>query len=332
VDTIVPEGWDGLLVRAGICDPLREAGWIEAYRRAVPLGQATPVAVTRQGELAAAVPLVATRRTGVKVLTQVGEEGQWFDPEPPCADAEARDQLVSEICRLDADLLVLEGLPHPSPIAEALVRAMPAARIETDAPRFLVDLNNPRSGLRKRRKQCRALLRSAERLGSPLTVDVLEPADIESTIPEVLGFHARTWQGDSPNTLVGTPARYRLNLERITALARSRRARLVTVRDARGEMCAFDLGFVTGSAAVIYAGGYDSSLTDLSGLGWVATLGLIDALQEEGLATADMGVGGGHYKQHLAEESPRCRVLAPLSARGRTALILRALRQRLTKT
>jgi len=320
-------GWDALVARCGVHDPLRTTAWLRLWAERASAGaQPRAVAVLRDGVLVAGAPLEVTRRGGLRVLRHMGQGDAWFHIAPPADDAGARGDLLRAVAAEDADILLLDGLPGDDATRDVVREAIPGAEIVEGETWRLTTASPPRS-VRKRRKEARRAVRRAADQGIELTVRWWDRwEDIGPRVPELLEFHHRHFPADTRNQLAEPGARRDYVADAIAVLGTEGRARLAEVRVGEHELAAWDLAFVgDDGTAVAYAGAFDRSRTDLMTLGWISMLEMVDRLTEEGISTVDFGAGPAPYKDLIAEPVPTIRVVAPLSRRGRAGLAARGL-------
>ncbi len=327
-------GWDDLVGRRPVADPLRRIAWLEAWRREAGRDvEPRCIIIDRGGETVAASPLETVSRGGLRIVRHLGHADAWFDIEPPAEDAAARAALLSAMAAEPGDILLLDGLCADEDAVEALRAQIPHVRL-TPTETWRLTLSDPPRSLRKRRKEAgRAARRAADR---GITLSHAWSADwsyIGPRLGTLLDFHVAHFPGDGPNLLAGAGLRRRFAERAIAAMGAEGRARLIEVSIEGGPLVAWDLALVgDGGGAVAYAGAFDRSREDLMTLGWISMLAMVEALGEEGVETVDFGPGPAPYKDLISRAVPMVRATAPLSRRGHVALGLhravRALRER----
>ncbi len=315
-------GWDGLVGARPLSDPLRRMAWLDAWRTEAGQGvEPRCVIVDRGTATVAAAPLEAVSRGGLRIVRHLGHADAWFDIEPPAVDDAARTALLRAVSEEPGDILLLDGLSADEDGVAVLRAAIPEVRLEPTETWRLTLADPPRS-LRKRRKEAgRATRRAADR---GVTFSQSSSADwsyIGPRLGRLLDFHAANFPGDGPNLLAGVGIRRRFAERAIAAVGAEGRARLTEICVEGGPLVAWDLALVgDGAGAVAYAGAFDRSREDLTALGWISMLAMIEALGDEGVEVLDFGPGPAPYKDLISRAVPLVRAVAPLSRRGRLAL------------
>jgi CelD/BcsL family acetyltransferase involved in cellulose biosynthesis len=320
LDVLREEGWDELLAAAPSPDPTRRAGWLEAWHRhRNPEARAAVVAVRRDGELVAALPLILSNGGGLRRARHLGADGPWMSLEPPSRDAEARRRLFAALVEVPADLVILDGLEAEGAVAARDV--LPGAHGVSAGPGFRLHVDSPPRSMRKRRKEVRRGLRRAEDAGRPLSTRAFSgAAEVVPRLDAIMDFHARHFDRDPPNGFAGPEARE--FTRRALGGVCADDLRLVEVRDHEDRLVAFDLAIVSGEYASSYSGALDRE-SGLPNLGWISVLALIESLAEEGVKVVDFGPESAGYKSLIADPVPFERLYAPLTAKGRAALAAR---------
>jgi CelD/BcsL family acetyltransferase involved in cellulose biosynthesis len=319
----VEAGWDDLLAAAGQRDPLRRSAVLAlpdpaGDRAAVPRA----VLVERGGRAVAAAALGVGRERGLVTVRHLGHAPNWFDPEPPAVDEEARAALVEALLSQPGDLLMLEELAEEGPLAGALADgSRPEIEVIPGPWTFRVRVADRRSHTARRRREARRLARRAADRGTPVVVRASGQWDrIRIHLHDLIDLQAESWEGREPDAFTGTFAGRRHVRRTIRALGAEGRARLVRV-DVGPRLAAFHLAFVWGTRAVIYKTAFDRRLRGLPGLGWCSLLSILDLLAAEGVRWVDLGPGGDAYKAHIAEPEATLSVRAPLSPVGRVYML-----------
>jgi hypothetical protein len=318
-------GWDDLLARAGGRDPLRRSAVLTlpdpaGERDAVP----RLVLVERDGRPVAGAALGVGRERGLVTIRHLGHAPNWFDPEPPAEDEEARDALARALLEQPGDLLVLEELAEEGPLVQAVSRLRPDAQLIPGPWTFRVATGVRRPRLATRRREARRLSRRAADRGTPLRVTATADwGAIEAQLDELLELQAGAWRGRDPDAFTGTPEGLAFVRRAAGALGREGRARL-TRADVGERLGAFHLAFVWGTRAVVYKTAFERELTGLPGLGWCSLLALVDRLGAEGVRQIDLGPWGDDYKSHVADAEATLTLRLPLSPVGRIYLLAAA--------
>jgi CelD/BcsL family acetyltransferase involved in cellulose biosynthesis len=326
-DAVLPclarAGWDALAGARRPADPLRRIAWLEAWRKEAGAGVEPRCVIVDRGRTpVAAAPLERVSRGGVRLVRHLGQGDAWFHIAPPAEDAAALATLLAAVAAEPGDILQLDGFAADDETADALRGAIPGVRLTTGETWRLETADPPRS-VRKRRKEAgRAQRRAAER-GISLTVDVTDDWEVVAArVPELLDLHAVHFPGEGPNLLAGPGVRRRFTERALAAMGAERRVRLAEVRITGGSLAAWDLALVgAAGTAVAYAGAFDRGRDDVTMLGWISMLAMVEALEAEGVELVDFGPGPAPYKDLISRAVPLVRATAPLSRRGRAALL-----------
>ncbi len=315
-------GWDDLVGAHAPADPLRRTAWLTAWRAEAGASVAPRCVIVDRGRAPVAIaPLEVATRGGLRLVRHLGQGDAWFHIAPPAADADALAVLLAAIAAEPGDILQLDGFAADEDTVAALRTAIPGVRL-TAGETWRLEVADPPRSVRKRRKEVgRAQRRAAER-GVSLAVDVTgDWSEIGPRLPALLDFHAAHFPGEGDNLLAGPGVRRRFTERAIAAMGAEGRVRLAEVRVEGGPMVAWDLALVgDGGSAVAYAGAFDRDRDDVTMLGWISMLAMIEALEAEGVGLVDFGPGPAPYKDLISRAVPLVRATAPLSLRGRAAL------------
>jgi hypothetical protein len=325
LSALAEAGWDDLLARAGGRDPLRRSAVLTlpdpaGERAAVP----RLVLAERGGRAVAGAALGVGRERGLVTVRHLGHAPNWFDPEPPAEDEEARAALAEALAAQPGDLLVLEELAEEGPLAGAIAGRRGDVELIPGPWTFRIATGSRRMGAAPRRREARRLARRAAERGTPVRIAATAdwPA-IDRQLDELLGMQARAWRDRDPDAFTGTPEGLAFVRRAVEALGREGRARLVRL-DVGERLGAFHLALVWGTRAVVYKTAFDRGLAGLPGLGWSSLLALIDRLAAEGVRSIDLGPWGGAYKSHVADAEATVTLRLPLSPAGRIYLMAAA--------
>jgi hypothetical protein len=319
VPALEAAGWDDLLARAGVRDPLRRASVLGLPD---PAGRAVPRAllVDAGGRTVAAAALGVGRERGLVTVRHLGHSPNWFDPEPPARDGAARRDLARALLDQPGDVLVLEELSAGSPLIAELRALHPAIEVLAATPTYRIATGDPRARPAPRRREVGRLTRRAAERGTPLRITTSASwDDVAPQLDTLLGLQARSWQGRPADPFTATPEGRAFVRAAIVAMGAQRMVRLARV-DVGDQLGAFHLSVAWGTRAVVYKTAFDRDLEGLPGLGWASLLATIDLLASEGVRTIDLGGGGGDYKAHVAAEEDTVTVRTGISALGRSYL------------
>lgn len=308
-------GWDALLDSAGNDDPFRRLDvlMLMASREEHPL-----VAVARRdGQAVGAAPLALTSRRGLRVVRTLGPAAGWFDAEPPVLDDDAAVRLLQACRALPADILRLREIRADSPLLAAMRRLGAEPRLETEYPTYRVTPEDLRVTARKRRAECRRLVRVFERDNQPLIVDILHDwKAMQPALAECRQMHRDRWNSaPDADDLVASEWGRRVTDESLDILGREGLVHLTTLR-AQDDLVAFALAVRSGDGAVGYRMAFDRNRPGVSGLGAAAFLASLDALVAEGVTSIDLGSGGDGFKKSFTAPVPVVTAQWPLSWRG----------------
>lgn len=314
-------GWDALLDSAGNTDPFRRLDvlLLMASREERPV----VVVARRGGDVVSAAPLALTSRRGLRVLRTAGPSSGWFDAEPPVLDDDAAERLLRACRAQKADILRLREIRADSPLIAAMRRAGPEPRLDEEYPTYRVTPGDLRVTARKRRAECRRLVRVFERDNHPLIIDLMHDWDaMQPSYAECREMHRARWSGapDAHDLVVSEWGR-RVTDEGLAILGREGLVHLTTLRS-QGDLLAFALAVRCGDGAVAYRMAFDRDRPGVSGLGAAAFLASLDALVAEGVTSIDLGSGGDVFKRSFTAPVPVVTAQWPLSRRGAAYLRL----------
>jgi CelD/BcsL family acetyltransferase involved in cellulose biosynthesis len=258
--------WEELAARAG-GGPFSTPGWFEAWWDAFGRGQLELMALRRDGELAAVLPL--HRRYGVRrALTN------WHTPELrlPAADAAARAALVGGVLggtRLPVVLgMVTAGTPEVAELKSAAAAAGMWTIVRSIEHSPFVPLEGGwaeyEAGLpAQRRRELRRRRRRFQEQGE-LAFEIADGSErIEELLAEGFAIEGSGWKTDN-GTAIESRVDTRLFYTRVARWAADRGSLRLAFLRLDGRAIAFHFTIEEGGSAYQLKGGYDPSLRSLS--------------------------------------------------------------------
>jgi CelD/BcsL family acetyltransferase involved in cellulose biosynthesis len=262
---LAPE-WDELVRRAG-SGPFSAPGWFDAWWEAFGHGQLELVALRREGNLAAVLPL--HRRYGMRrSLTN------WHTPELrlPAADAAARAALVGRVLGGTRLPLLVGMVTAGTPDVTDLKAAAEAAGLWTIVRSIERSPFVPLTGTweeyeaglpAQRRRELRRRRRRLEERGE-LSFEVADGSErLEQLLAEGIAVEGSGWK-DAEGTAIGSRPETRLFYTRVARWAAERGSLRLAFLRLDGRAIAFHFTIEEGGSAYQLKGGYDPGLKVLS--------------------------------------------------------------------
>lgn len=277
----------------------------------------------REQRLVGALPLLATRRCGVRVASYIGGTGA------PLADVLVADAnpdavaalLVERSAAAGNHLLDVFGPPAHSRLAQALE---PYGLWETEvveAPVLALDggweeVYRAKTTAKKRNQHGRRR-RQLQHLGK-LEISVARSREeLEPALEEAFRLHKLRWRGRPDHSDFGTTTGATFHRAGLRALLELDAPRIVTLR-LDGRAIAFHYYFILFERMYVHRLGFDPAYARYSP-GLLNTLDAIEAAAAEGVRRVEFLGGGERYKLELADGiEPMHRVIGlPRGVRGR---------------
>lgn len=305
----VAPAWDVLAVGQGL--PLCAPGWMLAWwEHMAPAGAELRVlAIRERGELLALAPWFAGHGEHGRIdLRFLGAENS-DRVDILCAsgrEREVRSALLQAIRELrpHPDLIAFEAVPASSQWSKRLAgRNMLLSRYRNSvlpAPSVALPAGPPEAWLAGRssnfRSQMRRMRRRLEQRGGRVR-QVVDPAEVESTLDALLRLHLARWEGRAPSGLA-RPGMRGLLLTAASALGPDRlRLWIAEIDD---EQISVQLFHAAGGQIKYWNGGWMEEHADLK-----PTMLTILAALEDGIArgeqSLDLGAGTHPYKLRFAD-------------------------------
>lgn len=343
------ETWRALEAH-GLVTPYQSHGWIDAYARTIGKAerQVLRYAVLHDasGAVCAILPLVITRRSGVRFAEFIGGKhanyhmGLYARDFAARCDADLARRMLGEIGAaiggLDALVFVnqpvsWEGLPNPA----ALIPASPSpsaayklALIPGDGEATL--RRSMSSHARKKLKNKR--VRFSEQ-GASSVHRAHEPAEIAALVDAFLGQKAERFRGMGLPDPFADPAVRRFLIEGALPGPDGRAALEVYGLELEGRCIATYLGAVQGQRFSGMATAFDMTSSAVkTSPGELLLAELIRRKCDEGYTSFDLGVGEARYKTSFCDERDALvDSFLPLTLKGRLFVRLAAAKRELKR-
>ncbi len=337
-------GLDRLLADVVAPTPARRP-WLTASARAYPALEPWVVAVGGGDRLLAAATLTIARRRG---LTRVAALGQGLADHAllPAVSPDAAGELAAALDRALRALptpwtLRVEQLPAGDPVAAALARSLPAARVEPgdDLPylEIPVGADPSRYAPKKFRQQTRNAQTRFDSAEVPTALThTRDAAEVETLLPQLR--EVRLARDHAAGRVSDLDDPFRAGWWRTTALALAARGELeATVLTAGGDVAAYCLGLLDGDTYRLWDGRFHPCFAEQAP-GQLLYGRLLERLVTDGTwRTVDFLRGQTPFKakvthaalhrEHLVAASSSA-VLAAVSSPGRARAAARALKGR----
>jgi glycosyltransferase involved in cell wall biosynthesis/CelD/BcsL family acetyltransferase involved in cellulose biosynthesis len=314
------EEWTELAERAG--SPFQTWEWADAWWRVYGDGELRLTALRRPGgELAAILPLYASRRAGLRLLRFIGH-GPGDRLGPVCAPEDSREvALAMRRALADAggwDLFAAERLPGEQHWAEWLggpvlrTESSPYLRFAGDWEAYLASRSrNFRDQARRRERKLRREHEVEFRLCD-------DPARLDDDLSTLIRLHEMRWADDEQDSQSFAPDREALHRDFARRALERGWLRLWHL-EVDGEAVAAWYGFRFGGAEWFYQSGRDPAREDQS-VGFVMMVHTIRSALDDGIQTYHLLRGGEDYKSRFASgDDGLDTVLLTGTARGRAA-------------
>ncbi|MDX6571530.1 MAG: hypothetical protein QOC86_686 [Gaiellales bacterium] len=298
-------GWDALAAALPRPTPFMLHAWLEEWWRHLAGGAEMAVIVAwRDDRLVAALPLMITKRLGVRTAAFIGgsdsaladlllAEGE------PDATAEA---LLEELRRQPFHVLDVFGLPAESRLARAAAGDLQVRR-RVEAPVLLMpqgfDAAYRAKRGSKRRAEHRRRMRRLQESGDAeftvvRTIDELRPA-----LEEGFRVNALRWEGRPDRSLFSTEQGHAFHRAVLPRLAALDMARILLLRS-EGRVVAFQYWLAYRGSMISNRRAFDPSFSSFSP-GILTMLQALEDASEEGLTRVEFMGGPEPYKLEFCD-------------------------------
>jgi CelD/BcsL family acetyltransferase involved in cellulose biosynthesis len=318
--------WDELVRGMPRPSPFLLHAWLLEWYRHYGRGSELAVHVAfRNGSLVAALPLVRTRRRGLRVARFLGGQQSsladlLLEPNEPDANGAA---LIAE-ARSAHDFAELFGLGTESRIAQIVgIHELHLFR-RADGP--VLDLSEDWEALyeakvsAKRRSKFRRLLRQLEGRGRVEFESARTPTELEALLPDAFRLHTLRWAGLPDGSGFATARGVEFHRAALTAIADRGFVRVSTMKF-EGRMIAFALAFALADRLYGYRTAFDPSFARYSP-GLLTLHALLASASREGLRRVEFLGAADAFKIELADrlEPLHLGIGLPGSAQGRVVV------------
>lgn len=297
--------WDALVLAQPRPSPFMLHGWLlEWIRHYGSTGDVRVHVVRREGRLVAALPLIARRTAGLRVLQLLGGTQSALG-DLLLAEGEGDDAARAAAAPLadgGHDLADLFGLPAGSRLA----RAEPGLRLIERVEAPVLDLSagweavyNEKTSSKKRNLHRRRRRQLSEQ-GSSLTVRHARTLDeLEPALEAAFRLHELRWSGRPDGSGFATETGKGFHRAALRAVAGLDVPRIVTL-ELDGRPIAFHYYFLLAGRMVVHRLAFDPALGRFSP-GLVNTLDALEAAAGEGATFVEYLGGDERYKLELAD-------------------------------
>lgn len=302
---LAPE-WDSLVLQQQRPSPFLLHGWLlEWIRHYGDTGEVRVYVAHREGRLAAALPLIAQRRAGMRIAAFLGgTQSALCDLLVAGDDSEAARGVAESASRGDHDLADLFGLPADSNLATHLPRRRLRLIERVEAP--VLDLSSGWSDVyatktnAKKRNLHRRRRRQLEEQGSELTTTTARtPEELEPALEEAFRLHELRWKDRPDGSGFATDRGKRFHRAALRAIAPQGIPRIVML-ELDGRAIAFHYYFLLAGRMYVHRLAFDPALARFSP-GLVNTLDALEAAAAEGARLVEYLGGDERYKLELSD-------------------------------
>jgi CelD/BcsL family acetyltransferase involved in cellulose biosynthesis len=300
------DGWDDLVAALPRPTTFLLHAWLEEWWRHLAGDARMAVVVARRdGRLVAALPLMISRRRGVRIAEFIGGGDSCLadlllaEDEPDSTAA----ALVEELRGLPFDLLDVFGLPADSRLARAAGSDL-AVHERVEAPVMLMPdgfdaAYRAKRGSKRRaehRRRMRRLLESGDAEFTIVrTIEELRPA-----LEEGFRINAIRWEGRPDRSLFSTEAGHAFHRAVLPRLAEMGIARILLLRSG-GRVVAFQYWLAYRGSMISNRRAFDPSFSSFSP-GILTMLHALEDASEEGLSRVEFLGGPEPYKLEFCDD------------------------------
>jgi CelD/BcsL family acetyltransferase involved in cellulose biosynthesis len=298
-------GWDDLVTAMPRPSPFMLHAWLEEWWR--HLGGDARLAVViarRDGRLVGALPLMITRRLGVRTASFIGGRDSALADLLLAAGepGETAEALVEELRRQPFDLLDVFGLSMDSRLARAAGTGL-AVHERVEAPVMLMPdgfdaAYRAKRGSKRRAEHRRRMRRLLENGDAEFTIvrtiDELRPA-----LEDGFRINDLRWEGRPDRSLFATPAGRAFHRAALSRLAEQDLARILLLRS-QGRVVAFQYWLAFRGSMVSNRRAFDPSFSEFSP-GVLTMLRALEDASEEGLTRVEFLGGPEPYKLEFCD-------------------------------
>jgi CelD/BcsL family acetyltransferase involved in cellulose biosynthesis len=299
-------GWDELVAALPRPTPFLLHAWLEEWWRHLAGDARLAVVVARRdGRLVAALPLMISRRLGVRTAEFIGgrdsaladlllAEGE------PDATAEA---LIDELRLQPFDVLDVFGLPAGSRLARAAGSDL-AVHQRIEAPVMLMpdgfDAAYRAKRGSKRRAEHRRRMRRLEESGDAEFSIVRTIEELRPALEEGFRINALRWEGKPDRSLFSTEAGHAFHRAILPRLAELGIARILLLRS-QGRVVAFQYWLAYRGSMISNRRAFDPSFSSFSP-GILTMLQALEDASAEGLTRVEFLGGPEPYKLEFCDD------------------------------
>jgi CelD/BcsL family acetyltransferase involved in cellulose biosynthesis len=270
--------WDDLWRRSEVAIPLARAEsialWIE---RNAPRASVRAIAVERDGQFVAALPLIGGRLKRVLPIARLPRNNWSWAGDlllDPSADAAALGALVSAIARLGWQLIWFDAVPIEAPRWQRFADAARAAGLSLHTRESFrvaqIEINHDwpayeRLWSKNHRRQMQRIERHADDDGGA-TLSVhreIEPPDVEPLLRRGFAVEDAGWKGRAGSSILRSPAALAFYIEQARQLAAWGDLQL-SFLELKGQPIAFEYGWNSKGVYHSFKVGYDETFARLS--------------------------------------------------------------------
>lgn len=298
--------WDDLVATLPRPTPFLLHAWLEEWwRHLAGNARMTVVVARRDGRLVAALPLMISRRRGVRVAEFIGGSDAALADlllavDEPDVTAQA---IIEELRRQPFDVLDVFGLPAGSRLARAAGSEL-AVHERVEAPVMLMPdgfdaAYRAKRGSKRRaehRRRMRRLLESGDaEFTIARTIEELQPA-----LEEGFRINGLRWEGRPDRSLFSSAAGHAFHRAALPRLAELGLARILLLRS-QGRVVAFQYWLAYRGSMISTRRAFDPSFRSFSP-GILTMLHALEDASEEGLTRVEFLGGPEPYKLEFCDD------------------------------
>jgi CelD/BcsL family acetyltransferase involved in cellulose biosynthesis len=299
------DGWDDLVAALPRPTPFMLHAWLEEWWRHLAGDARLAVVIARRdGRLVAALPLMITRRRGVRTAAFIGGGDSALADLLLAAGEpdETAEALVEELRRQPFDLLDVFGLPADSRLARAAGRDL-AVHERVEAPVMLMPdgfdaAYRAKRGSKRRAEHRRRMRRLQESSDAEFTI-LRTIEELRPALEEGFRINAIRWEGRPDRSLFSTEAGHAFHRAVLPRLAAMDMARILLLRS-EGRVVAFQYWLAYRGSMISNRRAFDPSFSSFSP-GILTMLQALEDASAEGLTRVEFLGGPEPYKLEFCD-------------------------------